>query len=732
MSDAPTYNVEQPTPPPYTATPLDPDVTQGAGRSPLRSGLPPPSSAIALSGAAPPPNQTPQNGSAPPQENPIPGAQGAPTGEYPADLDRVIIGKEGSGDSAVSPKGAIGRNQIMPQTAAGYGVTRDQLFDPETNNKVGNQIRRDLWAKYHDATAVMIAYNAGPGVADRWLASGKNPNVLPHETQKYIGAGLATGGDDTLRNWMNKPGSTVEQGIMARADMMEKSAGDFATLYDKISKDTVPGSEERARMMREAHLQRQDAEKRYLELSTNPPTFKPIDAFQQFGSIAVILAGLGGLMTRQHATAALNAAGAAMEAANTNNKDQFDRQMTIWQKQTEAALKVAELARQDIDEILNDRKIEFDDKDRKLANLATVYGIQYKGMEAGMQAMESLARVTGTAKAQAEQMQTMMAIKEIQDHPEADPAKIWAKWHAPGAYMSASMDPKKQSAEAFKSEIHAKTGNDPTYQDWVKFSQDTGSRGTGQLSPEAIKLMAHQYEMGDPGVITSLPRSGPARIQLENQVAEDLKGMDDAAGQIVMNRLRMAEARSAATTAGRVTMNTALFAQEAKGAGQEVVRTSKLFPSTEIPLVNVALRAYETNTGDPRVIKFGIAMNALVNAYGKMSNPTGTGIHDADKDRFTKILDTSLSHGQVEAGVEQVIKEGMIVSHAAQEAQSAVLKSVMPSPPGTTPAAPAAQSATGGVLPPNLPSPAGHAEGSTLEKDGRVVARLRNGQWVAP
>jgi hypothetical protein len=95
--------------------------------------------------------------------------------------------ESGGNPNAVSPKGAIGLRQIMPTTAADYGVSKDQLYDPVTNRKVGNQILGDLLKRYNgDVDAALVAYNAGPGVADKWLAAGKNPKVLPAETQAYV------------------------------------------------------------------------------------------------------------------------------------------------------------------------------------------------------------------------------------------------------------------------------------------------------------------------------------------------------------------------------------------------------------------------------------------------------------------------------------------------------------------------------------------------------------------
>lgn len=134
----------------------------------------------------------------PPTFRSVPGAPAYPAqpaprpiSSYPPLLNGIILGKESSGQYSVSPKGAIGTGQIMPETAARYGVSREQLFDPNINAWVRQQETQRLWNKYRDPTAVLIGYNAGDGVVDRWLASGRDPSVLPAETQRYIeGTGL--------------------------------------------------------------------------------------------------------------------------------------------------------------------------------------------------------------------------------------------------------------------------------------------------------------------------------------------------------------------------------------------------------------------------------------------------------------------------------------------------------------------------------------------------------------
>jgi hypothetical protein len=114
-------------------------------------------------------------------------------GMAPEGLVQSILRHEGSGETSVSSAGAIGRFQVMPSTGAKYLQPGEDLRDPKVNERVGRAIIADLWNKYRDAKAVMIAYNAGEGVADRWIASGKDDSILPHETRNYVSPGYAGG-----------------------------------------------------------------------------------------------------------------------------------------------------------------------------------------------------------------------------------------------------------------------------------------------------------------------------------------------------------------------------------------------------------------------------------------------------------------------------------------------------------------------------------------------------------
>ncbi|CAA9297293.1 MAG: GH23 [uncultured Gemmatimonadetes bacterium] len=79
---------------------------------------------------------------------------------------------------AVSPVGALGLTQLMPATAAELqpGVTREELFDRDTNLRLGFRYFRRLLRAYDgDVEAALHAYNRGPGTVNRIRRAGGDP-----------------------------------------------------------------------------------------------------------------------------------------------------------------------------------------------------------------------------------------------------------------------------------------------------------------------------------------------------------------------------------------------------------------------------------------------------------------------------------------------------------------------------------------------------------------------------
>jgi len=101
------------------------------------------------------------------------------------DLDtkllRAVIEQESAyRPCAVSPKGAKGLMQLMPDTADELGVK--DPFDPQENILAGAKYLKQLLDKYKgDLPQALGAYNAGPGAVDQ---AGGVPNI--RETRDYV------------------------------------------------------------------------------------------------------------------------------------------------------------------------------------------------------------------------------------------------------------------------------------------------------------------------------------------------------------------------------------------------------------------------------------------------------------------------------------------------------------------------------------------------------------------
>ena len=99
----------------------------------------------------------------------------------------AVMRVESRGNSrAVSRAGAMGLMQIMPATwgtmRARYGLGPDP-FDVRDNIMAGAAYRREMHDRYGNASAMLAAYNAGPGRYDDYLSRGR---PLPAETVGYL------------------------------------------------------------------------------------------------------------------------------------------------------------------------------------------------------------------------------------------------------------------------------------------------------------------------------------------------------------------------------------------------------------------------------------------------------------------------------------------------------------------------------------------------------------------
>ncbi|MGQ0585260.1 MAG: lytic transglycosylase domain-containing protein [Reyranella sp.] len=133
----------------------------------------------------------------------------------PSSWIRAVMRAESLGDvRALSPKGAMGLMQIMPDTwtmlRLRYGLGADP-YDPHDNIAAGAAYLRELHDRY-GAPGFLAAYNAGPGRYENHLATGR---PLPSETLSYVAAvasliGVRTDGGTnvataTASTWSDAP-----------------------------------------------------------------------------------------------------------------------------------------------------------------------------------------------------------------------------------------------------------------------------------------------------------------------------------------------------------------------------------------------------------------------------------------------------------------------------------------------------------------------------------------------
>lgn len=100
-------------------------------------------------------------------------------------IEAVAFVESGFNERARSPKGALGLMQLMPATAARFGV--DNPLDPRENLLGGARYLRELLDRFDSLPLALAAYNAGEGAVER------HGNTIPPyaETTRYVPAVIA-------------------------------------------------------------------------------------------------------------------------------------------------------------------------------------------------------------------------------------------------------------------------------------------------------------------------------------------------------------------------------------------------------------------------------------------------------------------------------------------------------------------------------------------------------------
>jgi hypothetical protein len=121
----------------------------------------------------------------------------------PPEIVSVVIVESGGRTTALSPKGALGLWQLMPDTARRYGLvvtpSRDERLDVDQSTRAAAHYLRDLYQQFGSWPLALAAYNAGELRVRRAVERAGTQDfiqlsslrLLPQETRNYVPAVLS-------------------------------------------------------------------------------------------------------------------------------------------------------------------------------------------------------------------------------------------------------------------------------------------------------------------------------------------------------------------------------------------------------------------------------------------------------------------------------------------------------------------------------------------------------------
>lgn len=206
-----------------------------------------------------------------------------------------------------------------------------------------------------------------------------------------------------------------------------------------------------------------------------------------------------------------------------------------------------------------------------------------------------------------------------------------------------------------------------------------------------LSFMAQQYLAGDRTVLQNLGRGAQGSknlVALRNEVrkqaeAQGMTGRDLAASVAEFEGVKSGERALGTRTAqaGMAVNEASQFADIAQQASQAVPR-SQFVPA------NKALQAYESNTGDPKIVAFGAANNSLINAYARAVSPSGTPTV-SDKDHAREMLNTAQTPEQYSSVVSMMKREMAAAQQSPGQVRSEFREAVTRKAPMANPPPPA-------------------------------------------
>lgn len=415
-----------------------------------------------------------------------------------------------------------------------------------------------------------------------------------------------------------------------------------------------------------------------LQKAPEPPKQDFSKAAQGFVSTSLLLAGLASAFSRNHITTALNAFGASMKGFHAGQIEQGETAYKEWKQASDTVIQNNNAMLDEYKAVLEDRKLTISEQSSRIAAIASKYKDKFTYQAALMQNQLMYAQLyeqqrqhTMTFEQNAQRIQTehddkLSALKQARE--VKFPALSTPEGIEQMAQKLVDAPPEKRDQL-----LKVLTITHPQLQvaaDKAAAQRDMIEKG--KIDPETLRTMAEQYLAGDRTVLQNVGRGVQGStnlVALREEVAHVAKEKGMSGPDIALKTAEFAGLMSGERTLGTRTANVEMAVTEAQKLVPLALAASEKVDRTKYPSLNQVLIAGERGTGDPEVVRLGVAFNSVINVYARAISPTGVPTVN-DKEHAREILSPYWSKGQVKAGLDQI----MIELEAARQAPGAVQK----------------------------------------------------------
>tara|TARA_R110000868_G_scaffold92457_2_gene256596 strand:- start:3199 stop:4665 length:1467 start_codon:yes stop_codon:yes gene_type:complete len=185
------------------------------------------------------------------------------------------------------------------------------------------------------------------------------------------------------------------------------------------------------------------------------------------------------------------------------------------------------------------------------------------------------------------------------------------------------------------------------------------SGSSTKFDQKTIDFMAEQALTGDTSVFANLGygRAGAEnKTALRNAVTKKAVDAGMSGKDVAAMNAQFFGIKAGQRTLGTREANIGMAVNEAQLLMPLALKASEGVDRTKFPSLNSVILAAKQGTGDPNVVRLGIATNSLINIYARAINPSGVPTV-SDKEHARELLSNAWATGQYAAGVDQLNQE---------------------------------------------------------------------------